>query len=432
MTTSRILAAQTLLQLVDQGRSLNDLLPSRREQLPEAERGFYQQLVYGCARHYLSLDELTRKLLDKPIQRKERVIHMLLVVGLYQLWQLDLPEHAALYETVDATKPLKKPWAAKLLNAALRRFQREGDELIAGLQNGAGYPGWLTRQLRQAYPDHWQDVLEAGNVQGPMTLRINRARIERDAWLRKADDEGLEAAACEQTASAVTLAQPAPVVALPGFNDGDVSVQDEAAQQCALMLAPQDGERLLDACAAPGGKTGHLLERANIELTALDIDAGRLQRVTENLDRLGLKATLLAADAADLKAWWDDQPFDRILLDAPCSGTGVIRRHPDIKLLRRPKDIEFLAQVQDRLLTQLWRTLKPGGRLLYATCSILPRENSERIAAFLSRQTDAQLIPLTLAGDAPTEFGVQWLPQPGGHDGFYFALLEKAAPTTTA
>lgn len=431
MTNSRVLAAQTLLQLVDQGRSLNDLLPSRREQLPEEERGFYQQLVYGCARHYLSLDELTRKLLDKPIQRKERVIHMLLVVGVYQLWQLDLPEHAALYETVDGTKPLKKPWAAKLLNAALRRFQREGDELVAGLQNGAGYPGWLTRQLRQAYPDQWQQVLDAGNVQGPMTLRVNRSRLQRDAWLAQADNEGLEVSACEQTASAVTLAQPVPVLAIPGFSDGEVSVQDEAAQQCALLLAPQDGERVLDACAAPGGKTGHLLESANIDLTALDIDDSRLQRVTENLDRLGLSAKLKAADAADINAWWDGEPFDRILLDAPCSGTGVIRRHPDIKLLRRPKDIEFLMQVQDRLLAQLWRTLKPGGRLLYATCSILPRENSERIAAFLQRQSDAQLVPLTLAGDAPAEFGVQWLPQPAGHDGFYFALLEKADLTAT-
>ncbi|PTY37675.1 16S rRNA (cytosine(967)-C(5))-methyltransferase [Saccharospirillum sp. MSK14-1] len=429
MTNSRVLAAQTLLQLVDQGRSLNDLLPSRREQLPEEERGFYQQLVYGCARHYLSLDELTRKLLDKPIQRKERVVHMLLVVGLYQLWQLDLPEHAALYETVDGTKTLKKPWAAKLLNAALRRFQREGDELIAGLQNSAGYPGWLTRQLRQAYPDQWQAVMDAGNVQGPMTLRVNQSRIQRDDWLALADNEGLEATACEQTPSAVTLAQPVPVLAIPGFSDGDVSVQDEAAQQCALLLAPEDGERLLDACAAPGGKTGHLLESAQIEVTALDIDDSRLQRVTENLDRLGLSAHLQAADAADLNAWWDGEPFDRILLDAPCSGTGVIRRHPDIKLLRRPKDIDFLTQVQDRLLAQLWRTLKPGGRLLYATCSILPRENSARIAAFLQRQSDAQRVSLTLAGDAPAEFGVQWLPQPGGHDGFYFALLEKAEAT---
>lgn len=429
MTNSRVLAAQTLLQLVDQGRSLNDLLPARREQLPEAERGFYQQLVYGCARHYLSLDELTRKLLNKPIQRKERVVHMLLVVGLYQLWQLDLPEHAALYETVDGTKTLKKPWAAKLLNAALRRFQREGDELIAGLQNGSGYPGWLTRQLRQAYPDQWQPLLEAGNVQGPMTLRINRSRLERDTWLAQADDDGLAATACAQTVCAVTLAQPVPVHAIPGFSDGEVSVQDEAAQQCALLLAPQDGERVLDACAAPGGKTGHLLESAKVEVTALDIDDSRLQRVTENLERLGLSAKLQAADAADINSWWDGKVFDRILLDAPCSGTGVIRRHPDIKLLRRPKDIEFLLQVQDRLLTQLWRTLKPGGRLLYATCSILPQENNDRIAAFLQRQTDARLLPITLAGDAPAEFGVQWLPQPGGHDGFYFALLEKADST---
>lgn len=432
MKQTRALAAETLLQVVDQGRSLNDLLPSTRDQLPEEERGFYQQLVYGSVRHYLSLDELTRKLLNKPIQRKERVVQMLLVVGLYQLWQLDQPDHAAIYETVDATKTLKKPWAAKLLNAALRRFQREGDELVAGLQNSAGYPGWITRQLRQAYPDQWQAVLDSGNVQGPMTLRVNKRKLERDAWLARAEQEGLEVSACARTASAVSLAQAAPVMALPGFAEGEISVQDEAAQQCALLLEPRDGERLLDACAAPGGKTGHLLESADIELTALDIDDSRLQRVQENLDRLGLKARLTAADAADLDAWWDGQPFDRILLDAPCSGTGVIRRHPDIKLLRRPKDIDFLTQVQDRLLAQLWRTLKPGGRLLYATCSVLPRENAERIAAFIERNADAQPVTLPLAGDAPTAFGVQWLPEPGGHDGFYYALLEKADPTTAA
>ncbi len=425
MTDPRRLAAQTLVQVVDNGRSLSDLIPQYRAELDPSQGGFYQQLVYGSVRHYLSLDEIARRLLNKPIQRKERVVHMLLVLGLYQLWKLDLPEHAAIYETVDVTKPLKKPWAKGLLNAALRRFQREQEELVEKLQNKEGYPGWIARALRQDYPEQWQAIMADSNVQGPMTLRVNARKQSRDAWLETARNEGLGVEACAATPSAVTLSEAAPVVALPGFTEGDVSVQDEAAQQCTWLLASQNGERVLDACAAPGGKTGHLLEQADIDLTALDIDSDRLARVQENLDRLSLSAHLLAADASDLKSWWDGNPFDRILLDAPCSGSGVIRRHPDIKLLRKPKDIDFLTQVQAHLLQRLWTTLKPGGRLLYATCSVFQRENSRQIEAFLGKTSDARLVPVDLAGDAEVALGVQWLPQPGGHDGFYFALLEK-------
>lgn len=426
MNNPRTLAANTLMQVVDSGRSLNDLLPLYREQLEESDRGLYQQLVYGSVRYYLSLDELSRKLLEKPIKRKERIVQMLLMVGLYQLWQLDIPEHAVINETVDATKPLKKPWAKGLLNAAMRRFQREREILLPKLQNQAGFPGWLTRSLRQDYPDHWQAIMTECNQQGPMTLRVNLARQSRDAWLAKADAAGLEVTPSDTTPTAVTLAQATGVLMIPGFSEGDVSVQDEAAQQCTMLLAPQDGERILDACAAPGGKTGHLLETADIDLTALDIDAKRLERVQENLDRLQLKATLKVADASDLKDWWDKAPYDAILLDAPCSGTGVIRRHPDIKLLRRPKDVDFLAEVQALMLKQLWRALKPGGRLLYATCSLLQKENSQQIERFLAQTPDAQLQSLPITGDAEVPFGVQWLPKSGGHDGFYFALLSKA------
>lgn len=425
MSDVRVLAAKTLVQVVDGGRSLNDLIPQYRAELDPSLGGFYQQLVYGALRHYLSIDELAHRLLNKPIQRKERVVHMLLVLGLYQLWKLDLPEHAAIFETVDATKPLKKPWAKGVLNAALRRFTRERDTLLEKLRNREGYPGWMARTLRQDYPDTWQTVLAHGNIQGPMTLRVNERRQSRDQWLARAETEGLTAIPCEHTPSAVTLAEAAPVQAIPGFADGDVSVQDEAAQQCTWLLDPQNGDRILDACAAPGGKTGHLLERADLDLTALDIDPERLDRVRDNLERLNLTAHLVAADASDLKAWWDGQPFDRILLDAPCSGSGVIRRHPDIKLLRKPKDVDFLTQVQAHLLKRLWTTLKPGGRLLYATCSVFQRENSAQIKAFLDKTEDARLVPLALTGDAEVAVGVQWLPQPGGHDGFYFALIEK-------
>lgn len=423
----RALAAQTVLKVADHGRSLSDLLPRNRDTLDESDRGLFQKLVYGTVRHYLSLDEMARTLLDKPIQHKERVVHMLLLVGLYQLQYLDVPEHAAINETVDATKPLKRPWAKPLLNAALRRFQRERDDLTDKLQNKHAMPGWLTRQLRKDYPEQWLEILASSNEQGPMTLRVNQRQGSRENWVAQAEASGLALSASAVTASAVTLEQPVGVFQLPGFDQGRVSVQDEAAQQCAFLLDPHNGDRILDACAAPGGKTGHLLERADVQLTALDIDAGRLERVQENLDRIGLHADLKAADGGDLNSWWDGTAFDRILLDAPCSGTGVIRRHPDIKLLRKPKDVEFLTQVQDQLLHRLWQTLKPGGTLLYATCSLLQRENSERVIAFLQRQADARLVELQLTGDARVEVGVQWLPKPGGHDGFYFALLEKVA-----
>ena len=425
MKNIRLAAAEILLNVVDEGRSLNDELPRVLANLDPDQHSFLQQLVYGSTRYYFALDELISKIVEKPIKGKERLVHMLLAVGFYQLWQLEVAEHAAINETVEATLEGKKKWAKNLVNASLRRFQRERKTLLSELRRTESFPGWLNKRLKAAWPEQFAAICQNSNQLGPMTLRVNAQHGTRDEWLMKADQEGL---ACEATSVSnvgVTLAAPTPVFALPGFDNGDVSVQDEAAQMCAQLLNVQDGENVLDACAAPGGKTGHLLESATIKMTALDVDEKRLQRVSENLTRIQQSATLKAADAGDLDEWWDGELYDAILLDAPCSGTGVIRRHPDIKLLRKSADIKQLSIVQDKLLTQLWTTLKPGGRMLYATCSILPDENSERIEHFLIKQADAELISLELEADVATETGVQWLPQPSGHDGFFYALLVK-------
>ena len=426
MKSTRLMAAEILLKVVDQGRSLNDELPAALADVDLDDQPFLQQLVYGTTRYYFALDELIRKILDKPVKEKERIVHMLLAIGLYQLWKLNVAEHAAINETVSSVNESKRKWATGLVNASLRRFQREKEELLAQCRRGDSFPGWLNKRLRHAYPEQYADICANSNVPGPMSLRVNAKRTTRDAWLALADREGLAVKACDCAMTAVTLDAPAPVAMLPGFEAGDVSVQDEAAQLCAQILQLKDGERVLDACSAPGGKTGHLLESAtNLEMVALDVSPERLQRVEENLTRIGETAELIAADAAEIDSWWRGEAFDAILLDAPCSGTGVIRRHPDIKLLRKSADITALAKIQRNLLNQLWKTLKPGGRLLYATCSILPDENSHQIEGFVFDKADAELVSLTIPADADTAAGIQWLPQPNGHDGFFYALLKK-------
>lgn len=427
MKNIRLSAAEILLNVVDEGRSLNDELPRVLKQIDLDQHAFLQQLVYGSVRYYFALDELINFVVEKPIKGKERLVHMLLAVGFYQLWKLDVADHAAINETVEATLDAKRQWAKNLVNASLRRFQREKDTLLGQMRRTESFPGWLNKRLRTAYPEQFNEICHQSNRPGPMTLRVNRKMMTREDWMLLAIKEGIVATSNKFSPVGITLASPLPVLALPGFEDGAVSVQDEAAQMCAGLLNVKDEERVLDACAAPGGKTGHLLESANISLVALDVDGTRLGRVQENLERIGESAELIDADGADLDAWWDGEPFDAILLDAPCSGTGVIRRHPDIKLLRKSADIKQLSVVQDGLLDALWKTLKPGGRLLYATCSILPDENTERVAAFLERTPDASERDLALSADCPTPHGRQWIPQADGHDGFFYALLEKNA-----
>ena len=328
---------------------------------------------------------------------------------------------------------LKKSSLKGLLNAVLRNAQRDHEALFAELERDpvlhTAHPRWLQKRLKADWPEHWQAICTANNEHPPLILRVNRRHGSRDAYLAELRGNGIEAEPCTFSRDGIRLLQPCDVKTLPGFAEGRVSVQDEAAQLAADLLDLAPGQRVLDACAAPGGKTCHLLEAQPqlSEVIALDLEPGRLARVQENLERLQLKATLIAADGRATKVWWDGTPFQRILLDAPCSATGVIRRHPDIKLTRQADDIAALAQLQGELLDALWPTLEVGGVLLYATCSVLPQENSDNIAAFLQRTPGARELDIAGAFGLKQAHGRQLLPQADGHDGFYYAKLIKIA-----
>lgn len=426
-------AAARAIAAVGAGQSLDAALPRQAEQVAPADRALLGELCYGTLRWHPRLAAILERLLARPLKARDADLHGLLAAALYQLEFTRIPPHAVVHATVDACTALAKPWAKGLANALLRRFQRERAQLDAALAGDIRYrtahPRWLAQQLAADWPEQADAVLAANNGRAPMTLRINRLRIDRAAYLDRLTAAGLAARPTAHSADGVVLAAPCAVGELPGFGAGLVSVQDEAAQLCAPLLDPGAGQRVLDACCAPGGKTGHLLELApdGVDLVAVDRSAERLQQVAANLDRLGCHARLLAADAGAPGGWWDGIPFDRILVDAPCSATGVIRRHPDIKLLRRPTDIPALAAAQQRLLAALWAVLAPGGRLLYATCSVLRAENDAVVAAFLAAHGDARALPLpsTLPGIA-TALGQQWLPGSDDNDGFYYALLAKS------
>lgn len=427
----RLAAANALATVMAGKASLGTSLPAQLQHVNARDQGLTRELALGTARWYQRLDGLAGTLLDKPLKAADRDLHALLLIGLYQLLFTRIPAHAAIDETVSSARALNKPWAKGMLNAVLRRAQREHVALFAALERDPtirlSHPRWLQKRLKQAWPEHWEAICTANNAHPPMTLRVNTRATTREAYLQRLKDADMAAHATAYSAQGVTLEQSCDVYQLPGFADGEVSVQDEAAQLAAPLLELSAGQRVLDACCAPGGKTCQILERepALAELVALDLEPRRLQRVRENLQRLGLDAVLKAADARDLTAWWDGQPFQRILLDAPCSATGVIRRHPDIKLTRQAEDIPALAILQGELLDALWQTLEVGGMLVYATCSVLPEENSDTIGAFLQRQPGARELPVTGAYGLPQAHGRQLLPEEGGHDGFYLARLLK-------
>jgi 16S rRNA (cytosine967-C5)-methyltransferase len=427
----RLAAARALTAVLSGKASLGSSLPPQLDKVEHHDRALAQDLAFGAARWQPRLQLLAEKLLEKPFKAADKDVEALLLIGLYQLLHSRIPEHAAIGETVGCAAALKKPWAKSLLNAVLRRAQREHETLYAELERDpvlhTAHPRWLQKQLKAFWPEHWQAICAANNAHPPLILRVNRRHGSRDAYLEELRNAGLAAEPCTFSRDGVRLLQPCDVTTLPGFKEGRVSVQDEAAQLAADLLELAPGQRVLDACAAPGGKTCHLLEvePALGEVVAVDLEAKRLVRVRENLERLRLDATLIAADGRDTGAWWDGRPFQRILLDAPCSATGVIRRHPDIKLTRKPEDIPALAQLQGELLDALWPTLAPGGILLYATCSVLPTENSETIAAFLARTSDAQEVAIAGEFGLQPAHGRQLLPQLDGHDGFYYAKLFK-------
>ncbi len=423
---TRALAAQAVAGVLG-GKSLNHALEPALCRVAAQDRGLLQQLCYGTLREAPKLEALLKELLDRPLRRKDADVQALLMIGLHQLLSLRIPDHAAVASTVDAAATLNKRWATGLVNAVLRRFQREQDTLVAALDApaAASHPDWLYGKIRKQWPEHAQQIIDTNNAPPPMTLRVNRSRMDRAAYLERLAEAGIEARAGLRADEAITLAQPVDVEALPGFVQGDVSVQDESAQLAAHLLDAQPGERVLDACAAPGGKTCHILERTpQLEsLTALDIDASRLARVGENLDRLGLTATLRALDATEAAQALSGETFDRILIDAPCSASGVIRRHPDIKVLRRPSDIASFAQLQLQILQACWPLLAAGGTLLYATCSIFKEENQQVIAQFCAQAPEAEPVPLDGYGGVARDGGLQLIPDRDGGDGLFYARL---------
>ncbi|MEC4727126.1 16S rRNA (cytosine(967)-C(5))-methyltransferase RsmB [Shewanella sp. D64] len=421
----RALAAKVVFQVLEKGISLSVALPEQQKHCESGkDKALLAELSYGVMRQLPQLDKLVSDCMAKPLKGKQRILHQLLLVGCYQLYFTRIPSHAAISETAEACRQLKFDGLVKVVNGVLRNIQRQEKPLPTDNDTLMyNTPTWIVKSLKQAYPENWQAVIENSHQRPPMWLRNNMRSQSRDEYLAQLAEADIPAISGKGS-DAILLESPKDVMQLPGFETGAVSVQDGAAQWAATLLAPVDGELILDACAAPGGKTCHLLERANIELVAVDFDANRLERVQQNLDRLALNAKLVHGDAADIDAWWSGDKFDRILLDAPCSATGVIRRHPDIKWLRKQADIEELAQLQSKILDHCWQWLKSGGTLLYATCSILPQENAQQISAFLERTDDATLVAIS---EQPNSDDIGWQITPGmeNMDGFYYARLVK-------
>ena len=447
-------AARTVDAVVARGRSLDDALAEADLRTPAADRPLLRMLCYGVLRSHWRLKSLAAGLLERPLKSRDSVIDSLIAIGLFQLTESRIPDHAAVSLTVDATRSLRRPKYAPVVNAVLRKFQRERAEPAIDREPPDdevrfNHPAWLIARLKSDWPGHWQQILAANDARAPMWLRVNRARMTTGEYLEELERSrkpgaGTAEAATERGSNttlagfeqAIRLAEPEAVAGLPGFEAGLASVQDAAAQLAAPWLLAGGGRRVLDACAAPGGKSGHLLELmdgpGDASLTALDADPGRLALVGDNLARLGFTATLKAADASRPEEWWDGEPFDRILLDAPCTATGVIRRHPDIKLLRREADAANNARLQLALLNALWPLLAPGGRLLYVTCSVLAAENDAVVTEFLRHcpsVDEDQLLPNYNIRDLMYRkaCGFQILPGDRDLDGFYFAALRKRA-----
>ena len=410
------------------GRTLDDALAAADgAALTTQNRALLQAMVYGVMREHTLLAHLAGRLLEKPLQ-KQPDVHALLLCGLHQLRSMRMPAHAAVDETVNAVALLDAHWARGLVNAVLRRYQRERRALEDALPTDPvvrhSHPEWLVDALRRDWPRVWKRVLLENDEQAPLTLRVNRRRGSATEYLQRLPGAGLAGHLAAAAPDAVVLEEAVPVDQLPGFADGAVSVQDAAAQLAVALLDLKPGLRVLDACAAPGGKTAHILEHADCEVLALDVDAQRLQRVTETLQRLQLKAGVRAGDARLPSGWWDERPFDRILLDAPCSGTGVIRRHPDIKFLRRASDLPKLAQAQLEMLHALFPLLAPGGVLVYAVCSTLAQEGRDVVARFLERAPEALVLPVDGAWGEPHPPGRRIAPG-GDFDGFFYARIGR-------
>jgi len=422
-------ATRALFQVLEQGQSLRECLPPLQEKHKAQDKAWLQEMVYGCLRQLPILQFWLRQLLDKPLKKRAKIVEHLLLLGLYQLAFSRVSSHAAVSETVAACSALKNQSLKGLVNAVLRNFIRQdlAKSFPEDPQLASGLPKWFYKQLLSHYPQQIDDLIAAMQQKAPIWLRVNQQQCNKTTYVDTLQQQGIDIEQSEQHTHGLILQKNCEIPALPGYEQGWFAVQDGAAQLAAKYLQPQAQERILDACAAPGGKTCHILEiQPELEqCIALDIDQSRLQRVTENLSRLQHNAEVVAGDAANPKLWWDGHLFDRILLDAPCSATGVVRRHPDIKWLRKAQDIDELVKLQAQILEAMWSLLKPGGTLLYATCSILPQENNQQISAFLQKHTDAELSPV-VSGESRERPGRQILPGEQKMDGFYYARLIKS------
>ena len=443
----RAVAAEVVDAVVCGGQSLDVAIARNESRIAADDRPLLRMLCYGSLRHYWRLQSWLDQLISKPLRKRDRVVNALLVIGLYQIAEMRIPDHAVVSETVEAARRLRRPKLAGLVNACLRRFVRENIAATGSADEPSewNHPLWLIEQMRKDWPDDWQAILTANNERAPMWLRANVSRNSAEQYLGRLRQDGMDAELLAGIPDAVRLKKPQAVENLPGFAAGDASVQDAAAQIAARWLLgnllgdlPGNREpdestcRVLDACAAPGGKSGHLLEIGgdNLSLLAVDSDESRIASISDNLQRIGRDATIIVADASKPEQWWDGIPFDGILLDAPCSASGVIRRHPDIKLLRRVSDLASLAACQQAMLEALWPTLTPGGTLLYVTCSVFAAENDDVTGKFLTEHSDAienDVLPNNNIRDLMHRkaCGYQILPGSAGLDGFYYAALQK-------
>jgi 16S rRNA (cytosine967-C5)-methyltransferase len=426
----RLAATQIVTQLLLGKGSLSSLMGPAQIQVADQDKSLLQELCFGVCRYHPQLQIYLELLIDKPLRNKDTDIQALILLGLYQLIHTRIPDHAAIGASVEVTRSLKKEWASKLVNGVLRQFQRDKESLakIATEKKifQSNHPEWLDGMFSKYWPQQWPDIIQASQSHPPFCLRINTNKISRDEYIALLAELNIHALPTSFSPYGIRLKNPCNPNTLPLFAEGLISVQDESAQLSADLLNLQPGLRVLDACCAPGGKTGHLLElQPDLQVTALELEERRLQRVRENLQRLNLRADIICGDATKPEVWWDGKLFDRILIDAPCSATGIIRRHPDIKILRKPDDITKLADIQLKMLQNLWPLLKPNGILLYATCSIIPKENAKIIEQFLKQQTDAFEDKIIAGWGLEQTCGRQLLPQVEGHDGFYYARLIK-------
>jgi 16S rRNA (cytosine967-C5)-methyltransferase len=455
-TTPRLIATQIMTQLLKQKGSLASLLPQSTKELSSQEQSFVKELCYGCCRWYPVINEVLGQLLKQKLKAKDADIKAILVLGIYQLEFLRTAEYAAINESVNAANYFKKQWAKKLVNAVLRGFQRDQQVIFAKAKqkNQSNHPQWLETEIKNAWPTYATAIFAANNQAPPLTLRVNQQQYSRAQYMQRLKDADIDASVASVSESGLYLHSPMAVTALPDFAEGAVSVQDEAGQLAAKLLKLKPNLRVLDACCAPGGKTCHIgeTEPRLKKIVALDIEARRLDRVEANLKRLNITADVVCGDACEPDSWWDGEKFDRILLDAPCSATGIIRRQPDIKLLRELEHVKTLSQLQYRLVCALWPLLADDGIFLYATCSILPQENTKIMQQFLDSTADACIDPIIFDSDThitdanrldsmpdfgvAQSFGQQLLPIANtleqavvsnrGHDGFYYCRLKKA------